>query len=512
MTNYWFQNIKDATRQRGGNIFLNFSSPSNPASVSYADMEALSARCANALIARGVRAGDRVAAQIEKSADAVTLYFAAVRAGAVFLPLNPAYTEPEVEYLLSDAEPRLLICDPQRHDALAKLAAKSGIGSVETLGGHGEGSLPALCAAMPASFEDTPRAADDLAAILYTSGTTGRPKGAMLTHGNLASNAAALARLWRFSPDDVLLHALPLYHTHGLFVGVNTVALSGGAILLLSKFEPGDCLKAMERATVMMGVPTYYTRLLADPGLSRERAAHMRLFICGSAPLLAETHAAFFEKTGHVILERYGMTETNMITSNPYEGERRPGTVGFPLPGVELRIADPETGRALAPRETGVIEVNGPNVFKGYWRRSEKNAREFREDGYFITSDLGRVDEDGYVHILGRTKDLIISGGLNVYPKEVESEINALAGVLESAVIGLPHGDFGEAVVAIVEVEPGVELDERMMTATLTARLAKFKLPKRLIFVAELPRNAMGKVQKNLLRETYNDLFFAGME
>ena len=354
---------------------------------------------------------------------------------------------------------------------------------------------------------DAPRGPDDLAAILYTSGTTGRSKGAMLTHGNLASNAEVLAALWRFSPEDVLLHALPIYHTHGLFVAVNTVLLSGGKIIFLPKFDPSLCLALMPRATAMMGVPTFYTRLLQHENLSRERAAHMRLFISGSAPLLEETHRAWFERTGHVILERYGMTETNMITSNPYDGERKAGTVGFPLPGVSLRIADPDSGAVLGQGETGVIEVKGPNVFKGYWRNPEKTAQEFRGDGFFITGDLGKIDQSGYVHILGRAKDFIISGGFNVYPKEVESEIDALSGVTESAVIGLPHGDFGEAVAAIVVPLPGASLDERSVQDALAQRLAKFKLPKRVIFAEDLPRNAMGKVQKNLLRETFKDLF-----
>ena len=328
----------------------------------------------------------------------------------------------------------------------------------------------------------------------------------MLTHGNLASNAEALAVLWRFTPNDVLLHALPIYHTHGLFVAVNTVLFSGGKILFMPKFDPGLCLALMPRVTVMMGVPTFYTRLLGDENLSRETAAPMRLFISGSAPLLEETHRAWLARTGHVILERYGMTETNMITSNPYDGARRAGTVGFPLPDVALRIADPETGNVLAGGQTGVIEVKGPNVFEGYWRNPEKTAQEFRSDGFFITGDLGRIDADGYVQIVGRAKDLIISGGFNVYPKEVESEIDALAGVIESAVVGLPHEDFGEAVTAFVVRRPNSSLDEPMVRDALAKRLAKFKVPKRVMFVEELPRNAMGKVQKNVLRETYKRL------
>ncbi|MCI0466358.1 MAG: AMP-binding protein, partial [Beijerinckiaceae bacterium] len=348
---------------------------------------------------------------------------------------------------------------------------------------------------------------DDLAAILYTSGTTGRSKGAMLTHGNLASNAETLAAVWRFTPQDVLLHALPIYHTHGLFVAINTLLVSGGKIILMQKFDPDECLTLMPKATVMMGVPTFYTRLLRHEALSRESTAHMRLFLSGSAPLLEETHRAWHERTGHVILERYGMTETNMTTSNPYDGERRAGTVGFPLPRVSLRITDPKSGAVLGQGGTGIIEVKGPNVFRGYWRSPEKTAAEFRKDGYFVTGDLGRIDTGGYLHIVGRAKDLIISGGLNVYPKEVEAAINEIFGVIESAVVGLPHEDFGEAVAAMVVLEKGVEHGEQEVQAALANRLAKFKLPKRVVFVDDLPRNAMGKVQKNLLRESYKDMF-----
>ena len=504
MTNHFFQKIRDAMSGRESRTFLE-----TPAGVSwtYADVAALSARYASALAELGLEAGDRVAVQVEKSPEALMLYLGAIRAGAVFLPLNPAYTNAELDYFLGDAEPTILICDPARRAGLASVAARAKVRSLETLGPDGQGSLRDRSDASVPHFKDAPRGPDDLAAILYTSGTTGRSKGAMLTHGNLASNAEVLATLWRFSPADVLLHALPIYHTHGLFVAVNTLLLSGGKILFLPKFDSTQCLALMPRATAMMGVPTFYTRLLRHENLSRESTAHMRLFISGSAPLLEETHRAWFERTGHVILERYGMTETNMATSNPYDGERKAGTVGFPLPGVSLRIAEPETGAILGQAETGVIEVKGPNVFKGYWRNPEKTAAEFRSDGFFITGDLGKIDESGYVHILGRAKDLIISGGFNVYPKEVEAEIDALAGVIESAVIGLPHGDFGEGVAAIVVAAPDASLDEQAVQDALSKNLAKFKLPKRVIFVDELPRNAMGKVQKNLLRETFRDLF-----
>jgi malonyl-CoA/methylmalonyl-CoA synthetase len=503
MTNHFFQNVRDASHGRANSLFL--ETPDG-GGLTYAGMEARTARTAAALVKLGVQPGDRVAVQVEKSPEALMLYLGTLRAGAVFLPLNPAYTSAELEYFLADAEPKILVCDSALRDSLAPVAAQAHVRSLETLAADGTGSFPELCAVCAAEFRDVPRGANDLAAILYTSGTTGRSKGAMLTHGNLASNAEVLAALWRFTPNDVLLHALPIYHTHGLFVAVNTVLFSGGKILFMPKFDPGLCLALMPRVTTMMGVPTFYTRLLGDENLSRETAAHMRLFISGSAPLLEETHRAWLARTGHVILERYGMTETNMITSNPYDGERRVGTVGIPLPDVALRIADPETGNGLAGGQTGVIEVKGPNVFKGYWRNPEKTAQEFRSDGFFITGDLGRIDADGYVQIVGRAKDLIIAGGFNVYPKEVESEIDALAGVIESAVVGLPHEDLGEAVTAFVVRRPGASLDEQMVRDALAKRLAKFKLPKRVMFVEELPRNAMGKVQKNVLRETYKRL------
>jgi malonyl-CoA/methylmalonyl-CoA synthetase len=509
MTNHLFQKIHDAMSGRESLTFL--ETPAGE-SWTYADMEKLSARYASALRDVGLETGGRVAAQIEKSPEALMLYLGAIRAGAVFLPLNPAYTNAELDYFLGDAEPSIFVCDPARRDGLAPVAAKAKVRALETLGPDGQGSLRDRSEASAPHFKDAPRGPDDLAAILYTSGTTGRSKGAMLTHGNLASNAAVLAVLWRFSPADVLLHALPIYHTHGLFVAINTMLLSGGKILFLPKFDPDLCMALMPRATAMMGVPTFYTRLLRQENLSHESTAHMRLFISGSAPLLEEAHRAWFERTGHVILERYGMTETNMTTSNPYDGARKAGTVGLPLPGVALRIAELESGAILGQRETGVIEVKGPNVFKGYWRNPEKTAAEFRSDGFFITGDLGKVDAGGYVRIIGRAKDLIISGGFNVYPKEVEAEIDALAGVIESAVVGLPHADFGEGVAAIVVPEPGASLNEQSVQDALAKNLAKFKLPKRVVFVDDLPRNAMGKVQKTLLRETFRDLFTRALD
>jgi malonyl-CoA/methylmalonyl-CoA synthetase len=475
--------------------------------MSYGDMLARTAQIANVLAARGVKPGDRVAAQVEKSAENLLLYLATLRAGAVYLPLNTAYTLAELDYFIGDAEPALFVCDPAKRDGVAEIAKKRGVGAVETLDAAGCGSLVVAADQAPRDFADEARTEDDLAAILYTSGTTGRSKGAMLTHRNLTSNALTLKDYWRFTENDVLLHALPIYHTHGLFVASNTLMLAGGSMIFLPKFDADQVMSLLPKATSMMGVPTFYTRLLAHPGLTKGLCAHMRLFTSGSAPLLAETHLAFQAKTGHAILERYGMTETNMNTSNPYDGERIAGTVGFPLPGVELRIADPDSGKALAQGEIGGIEVRGPNVFAGYWRMPDKTKAEFRPDGFFITGDVGKIDARGYVHIVGRAKDLVITGGFNVYPVEVEAEIDAIPGVVESAVIGCPHPDFGEGVTAIVVCRPGAALNEKAIIVQLEQRLAKFKLPKRVIFVDDLPRNSMGKVQKNVLRERNKDLY-----
>ncbi|TCT08399.1 malonyl-CoA/methylmalonyl-CoA synthetase [Tepidamorphus gemmatus] len=480
-----------------------FLETADGAVTTYGDLERETAKLANALVGLGVEPGDRVAVQVDKSPRALFLYLACVRAGAVYLPLNTAYTLAELAYFIGDAEPSVVVCRPSVREAVAALPEAAGVRAVETLDADGSGSLADRAAAESAAFADVPRAADDLAAILYTSGTTGRSKGAMLTHENLWSNAEVLVDYWRFTGDDVLIHALPVYHTHGLFVATNTILAAGASMIFLPKFDAREVLSLMPRATSMMGVPTFYTRLLEMPELDREATRTMRLFVSGSAPLLAETHRAFEARTGHRILERYGMTETNMNTSNPYDGERRAGTVGFPLPGISVRIADPETGRELPRGEIGVIEVKGPNVFKGYWRMPEKTAAEFRPDGFFITGDVATIDADGYVTIVGRAKDLIISGGFNVYPKEVEGEIDAMEGVVESAVIGLPHKDFGEGVTAVVVLEKGASLDEASVIGALKQRLAAYKLPKRVFFVDELPRNAMGKVQKNVLRDTY---------
>jgi malonyl-CoA/methylmalonyl-CoA synthetase len=482
---------------------------SDGARVSYGEVFDLAGKLASHLIRRGAVPGDRVAVQVEKSWQNLALYLACLRAGAVYLPLNTAYPLAELEYFLGDAEPAFVVTRPESEDGVGKLCLKIGKATVESLGSNGEGSLlKAAADAKPAPAVS--RGSDDLAAILYTSGTTGRSKGAMLTHDNLLSNARVLVDYWRFTASDVLLHALPIFHTHGLFVACNVSLLSGGSMIFLPKFDAGEAMRLLPKATSMMAVPTFYVRLLDEPGFTRDITRHMRLFTSGSAPLLAETHRAFRERTGHAILERYGMTETNMITSNPYDGDRISGTVGFPLSGVELRVADPESGRVLAQGETGVLEVRGPNVFKGYWRMPEKTKAEFRGDGFFITGDIGMIDARGYVHIAGRAKDLVITGGYNVYPKEVETVLDAIEGVIESAVIGLPHPEFGEGVTAVLVCEKEVNLAEADVLAALKDRLAKFKQPKRVFFVDELPRNAMGKVQKNVLRETYARTYARG--
>jgi malonyl-CoA/methylmalonyl-CoA synthetase len=475
--------------------------------LSYADLLAAAGRVANALAALGVRPGDRVAAQVEKSPAALALYLGCLRAGAVYLPLNTGYTASELAWFTADAEPVLFVCDPAARAVVVALAGEAM--RVETLDADGRGTLTDRTASAPEAFATVAREPDDLAAILYTSGTTGRSKGAMITHRALTSNALALMQTWRFSADDVLLHALPIYHVHGLFIAANTALLAGAAMLFLPRFEPEAVLAALPRASVMMGVPTYYTRLLARPELTAAAVAHVRLFVSGSAPLLAETWRAWRERTGHAVLERYGMTETGINTSNPYDGERVPGSVGLPLPGVELRVVDPENGAPVGADTVGMIEVRGPNLCKGYWRLPEKTREEFRADGFFVTGDLGRIDGNGYVWIVGRGKDLIITGGLNVYPKEVEEAIDALPGVVESAVVGLPHPDLGEGVTAVV-VRADAALDEAAVLDALRGRLARFKTPKRVLFAPELPRNVMGKVQKALLRQSHAALYGGG--
>ncbi len=467
-------------------------------------------RAAGALRAQGVRAGDRVAMQVAKTPEALAVYGATVAAGAVFLPLNTAYTAAEVDYFVGDAAPSLLLVDPARAEALAPVADAHGA-RLLTLDVAGRGTFRDLCDAQSDAFVVEGRSDDDLAALLYTSGTTGRSKGAMLTHGNLLSNAQALACEWRFTRDDVLLHALPIFHTHGLFVATNVALIGGASMRFLPGFDLDAILRLLPQATVLMGVPTFYTRLLDAPSFDRTLCARMRLFVSGSAPLLAETHIAFEARTGHRILERYGMTETNMNTSNPYDGDRRAGTVGPPLTGVEVTVADPATGASLPAGETGSVEVRGPNVFKGYWRMPDKTREEFRDSGFFITGDLGCFSDDGYLTLIGRQKDLIITGGFNVYPKEVELLLDEQPGVLESAVIGIPHPDFGEAVVALLVAQPGIALDLVAIDAVLRENLARYKQPKSLEILAELPRNTMGKVQKNLLRERLAAKFAASV-
>jgi malonyl-CoA/methylmalonyl-CoA synthetase len=476
------------------------------ATLSHADFLARTAQFAHVLTERGLNAGDRLAAQVEKSPEALALYAACVQSGVIFLPLNTAYTVDELTYFITDSGAKLVVCDGRNLSKLGAVAAELGAG-IASLNGDGTGSFVEMAQGQPTTYPTVARSADDLAAFLYTSGTTGRSKGAMLTQGNLLSNAQTLAAQWRFSASDVLLHALPIFHTHGLFVATNVTLACGGAMIFLPKFDLDQIIDLLPRATTMMGVPTFYTRLLGDARLTRDLVGHMRLFVSGSAPLLAETHEQFAARTGHQILERYGMTETNMNCSNPYDGERRPGTVGPPLPGVEVKITDPKTGAQLASGEVGQIEVRGPNVFKGYWQMPEKTAAELRADGFFITGDLGRIDADGYLHIVGRDKDLIISGGYNIYPKEVELVLDAQPGVLESAVIGVPHADFGETVVGLVVPTGETALDVAAIKAATRAALARFKQPREVFIVDELPRNTMGKVQKNVLREAYRDLF-----
>ena len=478
--------------------------------ISYGTLDAVVGRMAAALAELGVTAGDRVATQVDKSVASIYLYLACLRIGAVYVPINTANTAAEVEYFLGDSSPKIAIVRPQDHAALAPAALAAGVSHLLTLDAAGQGSFAdylSVCATSAFAPAPVDLPAGALASIVYTSGTTGRSKGAMLTRGNLASNSVTLAAAWHFSADDVLLHTLPLFHVHGLFAALNTVLAAGASLIVLPGFDAPTALGLLPSATVFMGVPTYYTRFLQLPELSRERTASIRLFVSGSAPLLAETHREFEARTGHVILERYGMTETLMNASNPYEGRRLPGAVGPALPGVEIRIVKPDTDQTEVTRETvGAIEVRGPNVCAGYWGAPEKTRLEFREDGWFKTGDVGRIDVDGYLHIVGRAKDLVITGGYNVYPKEVETEIDAIPGVIESAVIGVPHPDFGEGVTAVVVLGDSA-LDERTLIASLQTRLARYKVPKRVLIVAELPRNAMGKVQKNVLRARFAKLY-----
>jgi malonyl-CoA/methylmalonyl-CoA synthetase len=478
---------------------------------SYATLRDESGRLASALMRLGVVPGDRVAVQIDKSADAVLLYIACLRMGAVFVPINVANTANEVDYFLRDAQPRVAVIRPADRTVLEPLARGAGVQHLETLGQEGEGSLLELARRCDADPELLALGGENsLAAIVYTSGTTGRSKGAMLTRANLGSNAAALVHAWHFTNRDVLLHTLPLFHVHGLFAAINTVLASAASILLLPKFSAALVLEHLPQVTVLMGVPTHYTRLLQHSELNSKVSAQMRLFVSGSAPLLAETHRNFRQRTGHTILERYGMTETLMNTSNPYDGVRKPGSVGGPLPGISVRISNSETGTVERNAEViGALEITGPNVFAGYWRDADKTRDEFTADGWFRSGDLARIDGEGYVHIVGRAKDVVISGGYNVYPREVETELDALVGVLESAVFGVPHPDYGEGVTAAVVGKPGAVLSEADIINAVQARLARYKIPKRILLVNELPRNTMGKVQKNALRATYGTLYRA---
>jgi len=469
---------------------------------SYGDVERASGRIANLLVALGLKPGERIAAQVEKTPEALVLYLATLRAGMVFLPLNPAYQRKEIEYFLKDAQPGLFVCRPQERMLAGELARKLGIRQVLELGDDGRGSLIAAATPHADEFETVSRHGRDLASILYTSGTTGRSKGAMLSHRNLAANATVLHAYWHFQPGDVLLHMLPIFHVHGLFIACHCALLNGSAMLFEPKFDAVRALRLLPRATVFMGVPTYYVRLLEQPEFTRAVCGHVRLFVAGSAPLLKETYDDFRTRVGHSILERYGMTEGGMFTSNPYTGERRGGTVGLALPGMRIRIVD-ETGQVVPVGTIGQIQVTGDNVFSGYWRMPEKTAEEFTGDGFFRTGDMGQFDADGYITIVGRSKDVVISGGLNVYPKEIEELIDAVPGVAESAVIGLPHRDFGEAVTAVVVRQGnalGAALNEARILAALKGELAAFKIPKRVHFVEDLPRNSMGKVLKNELR------------
>lgn len=469
---------------------------------SYADLDSETARLARFFAELGVRKGERVAAQVEKSPQALFVYLAAVRAGLIYLPLNTAYQRGEMEYFLKDAEPAVLVCPPASIAQLRPLAEAAGTRHVYTLDERGRGSLIEASQHTADVFETAAVKEDDLAAIVYTSGTTGRSKGAMLTHGNLSSNALTLHSYWGFREDDVLLHALPIYHVHGLFVASNTCLLNAGKMYFLPKFDAKQALSYLPRATVFMGVPTYYTRLLAEPGLTRDVCGNMRLFVSGSAPLLKETFVSFQERTGHTILERYGMSETSMNTSNPLDGDRIAGTVGPALPGISVRVVD-DNNAPLPPETIGHIQVKGPNVFKGYWRMPEKTQAEFTADGFFKTGDMGKLGANGYLTIVGRSKDLVITGGYNVYPKEIETLIDEMPEVVESAVVGVPHPDFGEAVTAVIVKRPGATLSEADVIQRLKGEIANYKVPKRVHFVDELPRNTMGKVQKNSLRDKY---------
>lgn len=503
-SNYLASTLRSASVDNNEAIFAYLSDGSQ---IHYANLFANAEKTAKALVKLGVAPGDRVAVQVAKSITTVELYLGSILAGAVFLPLNTDYTPTEVAYFLTDASPKVFVCDLGFESLMENVATSAKVSHLLTLDHLGKsGSLIQLREAESVGFDGVARKADDLAAILYTSGTTGRSKGAMLSHGALAANALTLTDYWQFSATDRLIHALPIFHIHGLFVALNITLCAGSSLYFFNRFNLDEIIETLPKASVLMGVPTFYVRLLKHEGLNHDRVKGMRLFVSGSAPLLAETHQMWQAQTGHAILERYGMTETNMNTSNPYIGDRRPGTVGLPLPGVEVKITDAETGESLPRGQVGQIEVRGANLFSGYWQMPEKTAEELRPDGWFLTGDVGVQSDDDYLSIVGRSKDLIISGGYNVYPKEIELVIDDDANVLESAVIGVPHPDFGEAVVAVV-VANGQIQDDSSIKASCKDALAAYKRPKRIVFVEELPRNTMGKVQKAKLREFYQSLF-----
>jgi malonyl-CoA/methylmalonyl-CoA synthetase len=501
MNNNFYALIESRAASEADKICLNCDDGSQ---VSFGELLELTAKISSYIRSQGLAPGDRLVVQVTKSAFAVGLYLACIRSGVIYIPLNTSYTADEVDYFLGDATPKLFVCDPSKADALAAVAKQHGAQQM-TLDGGGQGSLPDNVASIDPDADITEMKEDDIAVILYTSGTTGRSKGAMLSHKNLASNALHLVDIWGFSDQDVLLHALPIYHVHGLFVALHCALLSTSTMNFLSAFDADKIIKYLPESTVLMGVPTFYTRLLKHPGFTQEACQSIRLFISGSAPLLAETFEEFEQLTGHRILERYGMTETGMLVSNPLDGERVAGTVGFPLPEVETRIVDDEQN-AVAAGEVGILEVRGPNVFQGYWKMPEKTADEIRADGFFITGDLASFDESGRITLVGRNKDMIISGGLNIYPIEIETCINEMDGVVETAVIGVPHDDFGEAVVAIVVSDSSGGITEEQIMSVLGEKIARFKQPKKIEFVKTLPRNTMGKVQKNVLRDQYRDI------
>jgi malonyl-CoA/methylmalonyl-CoA synthetase len=480
-----------------------FLEQNGKAAVSFCQFSERTNQVANLLVKYGLQPGDRVAVQAAKTIEIVILYAATIQAGGVFLSLNTDYKKDEVAYFLKDAEPRIFVCDPYKVEDLKNVASQVG-SKILTVDAHGKGSLLSEASLMSKKFNTVHRKPDDLAALLYTSGTTGRSKGAMLTQNNLLSNAKTLKKLWQVTKSDILIHALPIFHTHGLFVALNTAMLAGAKVNFIPKFDIDEIIERLHASTLLMGVPTFYTRLLADYRLTEKLTKNMRLFISGSAPLLSETHEEFTKRTGHHILERYGMTETNMITSNPYHGERRPGTVGKPLADVQMKITDPETGKEMVEGKIGMIEVRGPNVFKGYWNMPDKTALELRETGYFITGDLGKLSSDGYLSIVGREKDLIISGGYNVYPKEVEDILNALNQIDETAVFGIPDSDLGERVVAAVVLENNKNFKQSKTEVFVNEKLARYKQPKEYFVLDYLPRNSMGKVQKNQLRKQFS--------